>query len=205
MTYFHLGSINVPAVWIAVSAALVLSFFLSRGIVGDKIGEWYWNGASLYFLAWKLSYILFNFEMFLETPLSLIFFNGGTKGHFFALAILSIYLLYIVNKKHPYVYGVAPQIILLYFFSYEVVINLLEKNITETLVHLSVLAGYLVILVILKQRRIHFSNQLFLFLILLEFLILSVFQSIFDRESFTFLWMGILTLIILRKLKEVKT
>ncbi|MEK4086045.1 hypothetical protein [Psychrobacillus sp. FSL K6-1415] len=201
MTYFHIGSINVPAVWLAVFVALGLSSILSRGIVGNKIGEWYWNGASLYFLVWKISYILFNFELFMETPLSLIFFNGGTKGHFLALAILSVYLLFIAYKKHPHINEGAPQIILLYFFNYEVVINLLEKNITETIVHFIVLAGYLVILVMLKKRRIEFFNQILLLLIVMELLILSIFQSIFEREPFTFLWMGIITLLISRKIE----
>lgn len=190
--------------WLAVLLALVFSFFMSRAI-GNKSGEWVWNGASLYFLVWKLSYILFNFELFMETPLSLIFFNGGTKGHFLALAILTVYLHFIAGKKHPNIYVEAPQIILLYFFSYEVVINLVEKNVTETVVHFSVLAGYLVVLVMLKKRRMHFLNRILLLMIMLELLLLSIFQSIFEKESLTFLWMGITALLISKKSKEVKT
>lgn len=190
--------------WLAVLLALVVSFFMSRAI-GNKSGEWIWNGASLYFLVWKLSYILFNFELFLETPLSIIFFNGGTKGHFLALAILAVYLLFIAGKKHPNIYEEAPQIILLYFFSYEVVINLVEKNVTETVVHCFVLAGYLVILVMLKKRKMNFINRILLLMIMMELLLLSIFQSIFEKESLTFLWMGITVILISRKSKEVKT
>lgn len=196
---------NVPAAWLAAAIALLLSFLLSRGIVGKKVGEWYWNSASLYFLVWKLSYVLFNFDLFVKTPLSIIFFNGGTKGHYLALAILAVYLLFIAWKKYPNVYDEAPPIILLYFFSYEVVINQLDNNMTETIVHLCVLAAYLSILTILKKRGKHASTQILLLMVLLESLILSIFQSIFERESLTFLWMGILTLLISRKLKEVKT
>lgn len=190
--------------WLAVLLALVVSFFMSRAI-GHKIGEWYWNGASLYFLVWKLSYILFNFELFMETPLSIIFFNGGTKGHFLALTILAVYLLFIAGKKHPNIYEEAPQIILLYFFSYEVVINLLESNATESVIHFGILAGYLGILIILKKIGLHFSNQILILMVMVELLILSIFQSIFEKESLTFLWMGITTLLISRKFKEVKT
>lgn len=198
MIYFQLGSLNVPALWLVAFLALVVSFFMCRAI-GNKIGEWYWNGASLYFLVWKLSYIPFNFELFMETPLSLIFFNGGTKGHFLALAFLAVYLLFIAGKKHPNIYVEAPQIILLYFFSYDVGINLLEKNITETVVHFSVLAGYVVILVMLKRKRIPYINRILLLMVMVELLILSIFQSIFEKESLTFLWMGITTLLISKK------
>jgi len=201
MTYFHIGSLNVPAVWIAAFLALVLGFILSAGIMRKKVGEWYWNGAALYFLVWKLSYVLFNFILFMETPLSFIFFNGGIKGHLLALAVLAVYLLFIAWKKYPDFYEEAPQIILLYFFIYEVGVNLLEKNTTETGVHFCMLVVYVGILMILKKRRIHVTSQILLLMIMTELLILSIFQTIFDRESLTFLWMGIITVFISRKLK----
>jgi hypothetical protein len=201
MTYFHIGNISIPGVWLAAFLALVISSLLFRGIMGKNVEEWFWNGAFLYFLTWKLSYVLFNFDLFMETPLSIIFFNGGTKGHYLALIILSVYLIFIAGKKNTSIYDEAPQIFLLFFLSYEVGINLLEDSITQTYVHIGVLAGYLSILILLKKGSINLSSQLFILMIMLELLVLSIFQPILERETLTFLWMSI-TMLLISKIRR---
>ncbi|MFJ5622850.1 hypothetical protein ACIQD3_08945 [Peribacillus loiseleuriae] len=180
MTYFNFGSLTIPAIWLAASTALILAALFNRVVARERVGDWYWNGFILYFLVWKLSYIVFNLNMFLDIPLSLVYFNGGAKGHILALSILSFYLLFIAVKKHPSINGESAQLFLLYFICYEVVINTLEQSVIETLIHFILLTGYLFLLYFLKKKKITLSSQMFIVMVMLELLIFSLFHS-FDR------------------------
>ncbi|WP_121614302.1 hypothetical protein [Mesobacillus foraminis] len=198
MTYFKLGSLTVPAVWFAASAALFIGSLFYKVIVGRKVGDWYWNGFFLYFLTWKLSYIIFHLDIFLKSPLSILYFNGGTKGHIMALAIFTFYLLIIASKKYPSIYEESPRIALLFFICYEVILSILEKSSIETIVYFMVLSSYLPSLIRARKKKSLISNPLFILYMLLLLLMFSVFETIFTLESLTFIWVG-MTVFILRK------
>lgn len=202
MTYLTIGSLTIPSVWLASIAGLILASLLHWIINGEKIEEWYWNGFFLYFLIWKLSYILFQFKLFLDMPLSIIYFNGGLEGHFLALIILSVYLIFITGKKYPSIYKESARIFLFYFISYQVVINLLEKNQMETLLHIILLAGYIFLLLYLRKKHLTLTIQMFIMAMMLELLILSIFQSLFSTQVWTFTLLGIMMLIVSKKNKE---
>lgn len=197
MTLFNFGSLTFPAIWLAASLSLILTSFFYRVLSGKKAGDWYWNGFFLYFLVWKLSYIVFNLKMVLDMPLSIVYFNGSTKGHVLALSILSFYLLFIAVKKHSSIFEESAQIFLLYFFCYEAIIKILEQNIIESLIHFILLTGYLFFLYFLKQKKISFSKQIFILIIMFKLLIFSLFHSILSIETLTFSWIGITMLILL--------
>jgi hypothetical protein len=202
MTYFQIGSLALPSIWLAVVGALFIASLFHKVLTSKKVGDWYWNGFFLYFLTWKLSYIMFNLTMFLDMPLSNIYFNGGIKGHLLALAFLSLYLLFIGGKKHPFIYEESPRLFLLYFSSYEVIIHLLEKSWIDALVHLSVFAGFLFLLNSLKKKERLLSIPLYIVLMLLELLILSIIGTIFSLEALTFIWIGLIVLILPKKMKK---
>lgn len=194
MTFFQVGSLAIPAVWIAAFGALFIAGMFNRIVTGKKVGDWYWNGFFYYFISWKLSYIVFNLNLFLDMPMSILYFNGGTKGHVFALAILSIYLLIFASKRFPFLYEESVRLFLLYFSSYKVIIGFLEKSSFEMLTHLVLLSGFL--LLAQKKKKVQISSQIFLLFILLELLIISLFGSIYSLESLTVIWMGSIVFIL---------
>ncbi|KQL18733.1 hypothetical protein ACFFHH_17605 [Cytobacillus solani] len=114
-------------------------------------------------------------------PLSIVYYNGGTKGHMLAEAILSLYLLFIAGKKKE-----MAQVSLLYFICYETVINILEPDWIEMIIHSIVLLGYLFTLYILNRKKTLLFNQLFTVFILLELFVFSLFHSILSLEALTF-------------------
>lgn len=130
-------------------------------------------------------------------PLSIVYYNGGTKGHMLAVAILSLYLLFIAGKKKE-----MAQVSLLYFICYETVINILEQDWIEMIIHSIVLLGYLFTLYILNRKKTLLFNQLFTVFILLELFVFSLFHSILSLEALTFSWIGIITLILSKYHKE---
>lgn len=194
MTFFQVGSLAIPAVWIAASGALFIAAMFNRIVTGKKVGDWYWNGFFYYFISWKISYIVFNLNLFLDMPMSILYFNGGTKGHVFALAILSIYLLIFASKRFPFLYEESVRLFLLYFSSYKVIIGFLEKNSFEMLTHFVLISGFLLLLQ--KKKKVQIPSQVFLLFILLELLIISFFGSIFSLESLTVIWMGSIVFIL---------
>lgn len=194
LTFFHLGSLTIPAVWVAATLAIVLAALLNKLLVKSNIADWYWNSFFLYVLVWKLSYIIFNFKMFLDLPSSVLYFNGGTKGHLLALTILSIYLLFFAVKKYPTIYEESAPSFLLYFICYEIIINSLESGFNEGFGHLILLLAFLFFLNSYKKKQHKLSIQMYLFMLLIELLILSFFNTLFSLETLTFIWLGIIVL-----------
>ncbi|RST77124.1 hypothetical protein D4T97_001090 [Siminovitchia acidinfaciens] len=193
MTYFQVGSLAIPAVWIAVVGALFVASLFNWAVMGKKVEDWYWNGFFYYFVSWKLSYIVFNFNLFLDMPMSVLYFNGGEKGHALALVILSIYLL-VALKRFPFLYEESSRLFLLYFISYQVIVGFLEKSSLEMFIHLVLLFGFLLLLQ--KMKKILISSQMFLLFVFLELLIISLFNSFFSLESLTIIWMGSIVFIL---------
>jgi hypothetical protein len=191
MNYFQIGSLSLPSTWLAVVATLFVASLIHRVICGTKVGDWYWNAFFLYFITWKLSYILFNFKLFIGMPLSIAYFNGGTKGHFIALASLSIYLLFFARKKNPFFYRENTQIFLLFFISYGVLIHIIERNNIGSIVQITLLASLMRLLFILKRNKKPIAGQLFFLFLLLELFLISLFNTIFSVKALTFIWLGI--------------
>ncbi len=195
MTYFQVGSLAIPAVWIAASGALFLAALFNRALTGKKVEGWYWNGFFYYFVLWKLSYIVFNLGLFLDMPLSILYFNGGTKGHIFALAILTVYLLVFALKRFLFLYEECARLFLLYFTSYQVIIGFWDKSSLEMFIHLIVL-GFFLILLSQKKKKVLISSQILPLFIMLELLIISWFDSLLSLESMTIIWMGLIVFIL---------
>lgn len=222
MTYFNVRSLTIPFVWLAVLLALFITALLHRYLSGKKIEEWYWNSFFLYFLVWKLSYILFHFKMVMEMPLSIVYFNGSTEGHLLALASLSVYLLYKARKKYPSVHQDALQLFTLLFISFEGIKYALITNTLAAIAHLLLLICYVVFLsvsstlfnksvdssisfnrAISKKKKEILSLQVFALIMLSELFVVSFFQPIISLEILTFSWLTltVYTLAILDRKK----
>lgn len=91
MMYISLGQFNIPVAWLAFILAILYSDFRSRkvGVATNKLLE---HLVFTYILVWKFSYILFSLSDFIKAPLSLVYFDGGLKGHVLALVVLAFIL-----------------------------------------------------------------------------------------------------------------
>lgn len=92
MTYLTLGPVNIPITWLAFFIAIIYSDLRNR--TGDvKTNRFIEHAFFTYVLIWKASYVLFSWHDFMRAPFSLVYFDGGLKGHMLALAAISILLL----------------------------------------------------------------------------------------------------------------
>lgn len=92
MTYITLGQFSIPITWIAFFIAIFYSDFRSKNKDEntDKIiSRLFW----FYVIIWKLSYIIFSWESFVQAPMSILYFDGGLKGNILAFMVMMIVLV----------------------------------------------------------------------------------------------------------------
>lgn len=132
MDTLTIGSIHIPYTWVAFLAAI---FVLE--IVTKKRATWQIDSFLFqYILIWKLSYVLFYLKAFIQAPLSILYFDGGWKGHLLALCIV---LITLIMKRQQIQFEDLWKGFILFLASYHIVIALLNVNIV--LIILSLLAS----------------------------------------------------------------
>ncbi|MBT2571324.1 hypothetical protein [Planococcus sp. ISL-110] len=193
MSYVPIFHLTVPAVWLAVLLAAAAASLIMRWVIGDKIGEWYWNAVPLYILVWKFSYILFSFEHFLDMPLSLLYFNGGLYGHLLAVALVSIYLA-LAQKKQAELARQAPVAWLLFFLAYQLILQSVENNWMEAALHAALLAASILAIRLLAKRTDVPTGLLLVLLFTLELLILSIFGPLLTWQNATVIFLAAVTI-----------
>lgn len=92
---FTIGSVEIPSLYIAFLLAMVISYLMVWGSDEKKKLFSHWlNGAVILFLVYKLAYIPFNWNSFVESPLNVLYENGGQWGVLIGLIVMFIYMIY---------------------------------------------------------------------------------------------------------------
>ncbi|KZO00211.1 hypothetical protein [Pseudobacillus badius] len=80
MNWFTIGSLTVPASQLAFLAACIMAS-LAIWLKKDKpFLDFYMNAVFLFIAVWKGSVVLFSFPIVMNSPLALLYFDGGWKG-----------------------------------------------------------------------------------------------------------------------------
>lgn len=193
MSYVPILHLTVPAVWVSVLLAAAAASLLMRAATGHKPGEWYWNALALYILTWKLSYIVFNLQHFLDMPLSILYFNGGLYGHLLAIALLLAYLA-VARQKHAALAEQAPNAWLLFFLAYQSILQLFEGQLTQALLQASLLAAAVVSIRLLAKRPDVPNGLLLAAFFTVELLILSAFGPLLTWQNATLIVLAAFTI-----------
>jgi thiol-disulfide isomerase/thioredoxin len=124
MEYFSVGTINIPIVWLAFFTAAVSLEWISRRIDDSSkknLDTLIW----IYLAIWKGSYVLFFWDSFIQAPMSLLYFDGGIKGHMIAVLVLG---LYVWKKRKSLSTTVIWQLWLQFLAIYQVVFTLFTQQ-----------------------------------------------------------------------------
>ncbi|MFS0784610.1 hypothetical protein [Bacillus sp. 1P06AnD] len=201
MSYISIGSFTVQASIIAFFLALFSGSILYRLSEKRSIGDWYWNSFFLFIIIMKATYIAFNFSIFLDAPLGILYFTGGTKGEIIAFFGIGLYIAF-QSKKHKHLTHEMLIAYLYYFISYETFVNALQGNWVATVCNLLLLAGSFWLI---KKRTAYSpinSDQLFILILLIEALIVSLFDELLSIHRALILSLGILLLFLKSLSKE---
>lgn len=204
MSYVPILHLTVPAVWVSVLMAAAAASLLMRAATGRKLGEWFWNALALYILAWKLSYIIFNLQHFLDMPLSILYFNGGLYGHLLALALLLAYLAF-MRRKHAALAEQAANAWLLFFLAYQTILQLFEGQLMQALLQASLLAAAVLSIRLLAKRPDVPDSLLLAAFFTVELLILSAFGPLLTWQNATLLVLAAFTIAMDRRFEQKGT
>ena len=92
--WFIIKSLTIPSSWVAVLLAILLTGIIVWRKFGKAAEDWFSDAAILFLLVWKFSVVITDFEMIIDSPLSILYFNGGSIGVFLGLSIALSKLLW---------------------------------------------------------------------------------------------------------------
>lgn len=190
MNYISIGRFTLQTDLLAAFLAIFIASFLFRITEKKSLGDWYWNSFFLYIIVSKVTYILFNFKLFIDTPLSIVYFNGGTKGEIIACVSLALYLIYVAVKDKTKIRQEYIPSFFMFLMVYEGLQMLFEQNYVAVFLQFTLLLLFLWLH--LKNRGLHSKSlsQAFFLFFLLEAILLSLFDGLFKIENALMLIIG---------------
>ncbi|MGE6487653.1 hypothetical protein [Paenisporosarcina sp. NPDC076898] len=183
--WFIIKSLTLPSSWIAVFLALLITGIVLWVKFGKDTEDWFIDAAILFILVWKFSVLITDFEMILEFPLAILYFNGGETGLFVGvLSALGRLLWQLKSKGWPEIDFVALIIafVLLQSLYQFLMVSMNEAEFWQKLMTIVIFSG----IIILTWMKVFTSNvwrlQLLILLLLAHILVAiiqpeGVFQS----------------------------
>ena len=199
MNYITIGRFTLPADLLAAFAAIFIGALIYRLKEKKSIDDWFWNSFFLYIAIYKLSYAVFNFKLFIDTPFSLLYFNGGIKGQILAFAGIAIYLVWLTRKKgstHK-----AEEFLpgyFLFFLLYWTGLFAFSQDFFAAAIQ----AILLVLFILFYYKNIKLTAEYAILFLMLEALILSLFSDLLAVENLLIFALGIFLIIFQRFNKE---
>ncbi|AKG72914.1 hypothetical protein [Salinicoccus halodurans] len=96
---FTIGSFEISSLYIAFAAAFLVSYLMIWNSEEKKHLFSHWlNAVIILFLIYKLSYIIFNWNVFTGSPLNVLYYDGGQQGLLAGLIVMFIYMIYRSNS-----------------------------------------------------------------------------------------------------------
>nr|WP_198044812.1 TlpA disulfide reductase family protein [Lysinibacillus timonensis] len=193
MTYIQLGNVTLQIEWGAVILALLL-LMLADKLIYKKSSTPVQDSIFYYIIVWKCSYIIIDFRMFLENPMSSLYFNGGTIGHILGI-VAAVFILLFKAKKYNDEIDLFEWLnsFLGFYLLFEASKYLLVGNwIIGTM--LIVIYGF--VSYAIKKHNNSDSSWL-LMLILVNSILLAYEQKIFSVEGWTFVIIVIILLAVI--------
>lgn len=195
MSYFTIGRWTVPASLLAITLAVIISYFVFFGKEKRQPGDWYWNSLLLFVIIYKLSYAILNFSLFISFPMSLIYFNGGIKGQLIAAVFIAIYLFRLYKKNKPNLLDETTFLLMITFFAFQIVFNLLEQNFMLAGIQTAILLGYTLYEYTGRKKTLKIANQMILFFFLMDLLFLSFFDQLMVSYNLSFIFINFVHII----------
>ncbi|HSO57878.1 MAG TPA: hypothetical protein VLQ66_06540 [Paenisporosarcina sp.] len=97
--WYIIKSLTIPSSWLAVLMAILITGIIVWRKFGKETEDWFSDTAILFLLVWKFSVVLTDFEMIIDSPLSILYFNGGSVGLFLGLSVALSKLLWKFRRK----------------------------------------------------------------------------------------------------------
>lgn len=196
MNAITIGKFTLQAELLTFFITIFAVSILYKAVMQKSLSDWYYNAIILYIVIYKLSYITFQFDLFIKTPLSILYFDGGWKGQVLAFIGLAIYLVMITTKRYELLKSEFIPTYFIFVSIYSLLQQAFLAHYVVAFINIMFLGTF--IWIYLKSNVAH-ENQLFIFFLLVQAILLS-FSSGLSITHILMLSLGVI-LFILKKLK----
>ena len=172
--YLTIGSVSIQKHWVVIILAMLI-IELILVIRKKKVESDIFSSAIIMFiLIWKLSILVFQFPFIIKNPLSIVYFDGGIKGYYLAIAIVLIYTWFKVQKQAIIKINSAIFLALLMFNFYEIIIHiLLDGLFWVKAITLFVNLSFLLLLFMFGRKEV-WNTQLAILFPIIQILLYSI-------------------------------
>lgn len=188
LKWYSIGAFTFPSTWGALVAAFIVSGIFLWLYYGKNKADWFGNSVFWFIITWKFSVILFDFSVFIQQPLTALYFNGGSKGFWLGVTVSLIYI---------YLKGERRQLIsawLLVVLVYEGASEFLADS-GSILSAVNILIGFSLFYLLLKKEKEALWLSIF---IVIQLLVNFMQGSIASAESTAYIVVTIALLAISR-------
>lgn len=103
-TYLLIGNVSVPLSWVAFVGASLVTILLLRWLFGKEMTDLFSDYLFTFVLVWKFSVVLTDFPVILQSPWTLLYFNGGTIGVLCGLLAVTLHLIIHMQKQKVHIH-----------------------------------------------------------------------------------------------------
>lgn len=192
MNYLELFGKTLPATNVAFISAILMSALLWKFIYKGKLASWYVDSFIVYVAAWKFSYIIFSYSLFIDNPFTILYFDGGVKGQIIGLVAASVYL-YTKLRKEPFVPSFLSYYVLFYT-SYQTIHSFFTIDIAEIVTNLIIFSIVLIAFAYGKKKDSSWIAGFLVLYLFIQLLSQTMHHSLIDIESLNVLVIVILSL-----------
>lgn len=201
LDYLTIGHYSIHTELLALFLSILLVSILYKSLMKTALHDWYLNSFLLMIAIYKGSYILFYFNLFLDTPLSIIYFNGGWKGWLLAYGGLILYLL-LSRKSKMWIRLEFRSAYLLFLFTYNGLLQVFDLNLLASGIHIIMLFTLMLAFKWDKTFNPRYSKQMFFVYLLIETLLISLYANLLNLQTLLMIIVGIIMVFVKNDLKE---
>jgi len=198
MQVIQIGSFAILLKWLLLGIAIILGliyirlwlYFSQKGVIDKRLIDLLSNSLFLGFFIWKFSLILFDPSLIMKSPLSLLYFTGGSKGLILAITVTILFFFFKAKKLMiPNVFILQSGFLLSFavLSGYHILTYIFLNE--QQLSHLFLgLYTVLIIVIYLLKQKVLSQNAIFTYLIIFSFfnLLLSFINGNTDNKIFLF-------------------
>ncbi|MFC4409530.1 hypothetical protein ACFOZY_03655 [Chungangia koreensis] len=97
--WFILKSLTIPSSWIALLAAFIITGLIVWKRYGKQAENMYSDIVIIFIVVWKLSVVVTDFNMVVDSPLMILYFNGGQTGIYLGVVAALIRTFFALKKN----------------------------------------------------------------------------------------------------------
>jgi peroxiredoxin len=158
----QIGSLSMPTKWLFIAVSVLVGFIVLKVWLQrlqeeryKELGDLLFNSVFWAILVWKGSLLIFEPMLVVKSPLSLLYFTGGSKGLVLAALFVLFYIVYNAYKRN-FDRNIVIKSILIFTFSmstFHYLLVFLFKEQLLSYLSLAVLSFILLVLTVVHRKK----------------------------------------------------